>query len=57
MHSKSDNMEVMAYDESDKFIEKRFEPLFHRFQIELKTSVRGSDFTFDSVYCTTNVIK
>ena len=56
MHSKSDNIEVMAYDKSDEFIEKLFEPLFHRFQIELKTLVRGSDFIFDSVYCTTNVI-
>ena len=50
MHSKSDNMEVMAYDKAVEVIKDLFETLLSRYQIGLETSLRGSDFIFDSVY-------
>ena len=46
MHSKSENMEFMIYENADEV----FELLLIRYQIELEASMRGSDFTFDSVY-------
>ena len=49
MNSKSDNMEVMAYDKTDEVIEELFESLLSRHQIGLETSMRGSDFIFDSI--------
>ena len=49
MNSKSDNMEVMAYDKTDEVIEEHFESLLSRHQIGLETSMRGSDFIFDSI--------
>ena len=33
MHSKSDNMEIMAYDDANKVIEELFESLHPRYQI------------------------
>ena len=50
MHSKSDNIKIMINDKADEFIERRFETLFNRYQIGLETSMRGSDFIFDSVH-------
>ena len=49
MHSKSDNMEVMTYDNANEVIEKIFESLFSRYQIGLETSTRGSGFILDGV--------
>ena len=44
MHSKSDNIEVMIYDNTNKVIEKNFELLLSRYQIGLETSMKDSDF-------------
>ena len=42
MHSKSDNIDVMTYDDPEKeIIEELFESLLSRYQIGLKTQVRG----------------
>ena len=49
MHSKSDNIEFMPYDNVNEFINELFESLLSRYQIGLETSMRGSDFIFDSV--------
>ena len=49
MHSKSDNIEVMAHDNPDEIIEDLFDLLLCRYQINLETQMRGSDFTFDCV--------
>ena len=49
MHSKSDNIEVMTYDNANKVIEEIFESLLSRSQIGLETLLKGSDFIFDSV--------
>ena len=44
MHSKSDNIEVMIYDNTNEVIEKNFELLLSRYQIGLETSMKDSDF-------------
>ena len=49
MHSKSDNIEFMPYDNANKIANKSFESLYLRYQISLETSMRGSDFIFDVV--------
>ena len=49
MSTKSDNVEVMIGSETNKIIEELFEPLLQRYQGELEESVKGSEFTFDSI--------
>ena len=49
MYSKSDNIEFMLYDNANEFVNELFESLLSRYQIGLETSMRGSDFLFDSV--------
>ena len=44
MHSQSDNIEFMPYDNINEVVNKLFESLRSRYQIGLETSVRGSDF-------------
>ena len=48
MHSKSDNIEIMISDETDEIIEKLFNSLKNRYQINLQ-SMRSSQFVFDYV--------
>ena len=43
MHSKSDNIKVMAQDNPDEIIEELFDLLLCRYQIGLETQMRGSD--------------
>ena len=47
MHSKNDNNKVITYDYANEVIKEIFELLLSRYWIELKTSVKGSDFAFD----------
>ena len=49
MHSKMDNIVVMAYDKTDEFIKELFAWLRYRYQVKLETSTRGSNFIFGSV--------
>ena len=49
MHSKSDSVEFITYDNADDIVDELFVSLFSRYQIGLEISVRGSDFIFDSV--------
>ena len=54
MHSKSDNKEIMINDKTDTVIKKIFRPIVSRYQIGLKTTMKGSNFAFDYVdllYC------
>ena len=44
IHTNSDNMEIMAYDEANEVIEELFNSLFSRYQVGLKTSMKGSDY-------------
>ena len=48
MHSKSDNVEIIIYEEADEVIEELFKTLLNRCKIGLETSVRGSDFIFET---------
>ena len=57
-HSKSDNIEVVAYGDANEIIEKPFDSLFSRYQIGLETQLIRSDVIFDCVnFFITNVIK
>ena len=49
IHSKSDNIEFIPYNNVSEIVNELFESLLSRYQIGLETSVRGSDFIFDSV--------
>ena len=46
MHSKSDSIEIMPYDNANEVVNELFESLLSRYQ---KISVRERDFIFDSV--------
>ena len=50
MHSKSDIIEFMIYDNAEEVIEELFELLLNRYQIGLETSMGGSDFVFYYVF-------
>ena len=49
MHSKSNNIGFMPYDNANEVPDELFEPLPLRYQIGLKISMRGSNFFHDSV--------
>ena len=49
MHLKNGNIEFMSYDNVNEVVNELFESLISRYQIGLETSMRGSDFIFDSV--------
>ena len=49
MHSKSDKIEVMTYDNANEVIEEIFESLISRYQIGLETLMKETNFLFDSV--------
>ena len=49
MHSKSNNIEFMSYDNANEVANELFESLLSRYQAGLERSTRGSDFIFDSV--------
>ena len=54
MHLKSGNTKFMTYDNVNFFVDELFESLLSRYQSGLETSMRESDFIFDSVqllYC------
>ena len=49
MHSKSDNVEFISYDNANEVANELFKSLLSRYQIGLETSIRGSDFIFGLV--------
>ena len=50
VHSKSDNIEFMIYDNAEEVIEKHFESLLDRYKIGFQRSLRHSDFIFDCLH-------
>ena len=48
MHSTSDNIKFTSYNDANEVVDEFFEPLRSRYQGNLETSMRGSDFIFDS---------
>ena len=49
MHSTSDNIKFTSYNDVKKIVNELFESLRLRYQRNLETSMRGSNFIFDSV--------
>ena len=49
MHSKSNNVEFMSYDNVNEVVNELFQSLLSRYQIDLETSMRGNDFIFDLI--------
>ena len=47
MHSKSGNIEFMLYDNANEIVHKFFESRLSRYQTDLETSIKGSDFIFE----------
>ena len=50
MHSKTNNIEFMIYDNTNEVIKELFELVLNRYQTGLETSIRGSDCFFDFVH-------
>ena len=50
MHSKSDNIEFMTYDNALEVIEELFASFRNRYKIGLQISMCGSDFIFSFVH-------
>ena len=46
MHSKSDNIEIMINVKVDEVTKELFQSLLSRYQIGLKTSMKGSEFLY-----------
>ena len=49
MHSKSNNIKFTSYNDVNEVFDELFESLRSRYQGNLETIMRGSDFIFDSV--------
>ena len=49
MHSTGDNIEFMPYDNGNEIVNELFESLLSRCLTGLETSMRRSDFVFDSL--------
>ena len=49
MHSNSDNMKLTTYNDSNEVVNELLESLCSKYQNNLETSMKGSDFIFDSV--------
>ena len=49
MHSNSDIIKFTSYNDADKIVNELFESLRWKHQDNLETSVKRSDFIFDSV--------
>ena len=49
MHSRSDNIKFTYYNDTNEVIDELFKSLRSRYQGNLETSMRESDFIFDSV--------
>ena len=49
MHSRSDNVKFTSYNDTNEVIDELFKSLRSRYQGNLETSMRESDFIFDSV--------
>ena len=48
MHPKSENIKFTSYNDANEIVDELFESLHSSYQSNLETSVRGSDFIFQS---------
>ena len=49
MHTSSDNVEIMFGDDNDDIIEQLFRLLLRKYEENLQSKMRGSDFEFNGV--------
>ena len=49
MYSMSNNIKFTSYNDANEVVNELFESLLSRYQDNLETSMRGSDYIFDSV--------
>ena len=49
MHPRSDNIEVLIGNETDKIMDELFETLLQRYEKGLEESMKGSKFVFDNI--------
>ena len=49
MHSRSDKVKFTSCNDANKIVDELFESFRSRYQGNLETSMRGSDFIFKSV--------
>ena len=49
MDSKSDYIEIMIGNNTNEIINELFSSILSRYQIDLETSMKGSNFVFDHV--------
>ena len=49
MHSSSDNMKFTSYNDENEIANELFESLHSKYQDNLETLIKGSDFVFYSV--------
>ena len=49
MHSTSENIKFAPYNDTNEVFNELFEPLRSKYQDNLETSIKISNFTFDSV--------
>ena len=49
MHSNSDNIKITPYSDANGVIEKIIKSIHSKYQENIETSVKGSDFIFNSV--------
>ena len=49
MHSRRGNIKFTSYNDANEVVDELFESLCSRYQENAETSMRGSDFIFESV--------
>ena len=49
MHSRSNNIKFTSYNYANEVVNELFHSPNSKYQGNLETSIRGNDFTFDSV--------
>ena len=49
MHSNSDNMKFTSWDDANEVVDELSKSLRSKYQEKLETSMKGSDFIFDSI--------
>ena len=49
VHSRSNNIKITSYNDANEIFDELFQSLCSRYQGNLETTMRGSDFIFDSV--------
>ena len=50
MHSNSDNIKFTSYNDANKVVNELFESLRSKYQDNLETSMKKSDFIFNSIH-------